>query len=78
MRSHSMNATDALHAVKLIHTIIWAFFAGVLFFAIPVFALLSDYGPAALLSVIVLVEVLVLAFNRWHCPLAPYCRSLHQ
>jgi len=37
--------------------------------AIPIYALLGYYGPAALLSLIALVEVLVLAFNRWHCPL---------
>ena len=63
-----MNPTDALHAVKLIHTIIWSVFASCIF-AIPAFAFLGDYVPAALFSVIVLVEVLVLVFNQWQCPL---------
>jgi polyferredoxin len=54
----------------LIHTIIWAVFASCIF-AIPLFAFLGDYLVAALLSVIVLVEVLVLVFNHWTCPLTP-------
>jgi hypothetical protein len=69
-RRHSMNATNALRAVKLIHTIIWVVFVSCIF-AIPVFALLGDYLLAALLSLIVLVEVLVLVFNHWRCPLTP-------
>ena len=65
-----MNADGALRAVKLIHTIIWIVFASCIF-VIPVFALLGYYSLAALLSVFVLVEVLVLVFNHWHCPLTP-------
>jgi polyferredoxin len=65
-----MNAADALRAVKLIHTIVWIVFASCIL-VIPVFAVLGDYRLAALLSVIVLVEVLVLVFNQWQCPLTP-------
>jgi hypothetical protein len=63
-----MNTTNALRAVKLIHTIIWVVFVSCIL-AIPVFASLGDYLPAALLSLIVFVEVLVLVFNHWRCPL---------
>jgi hypothetical protein len=63
-----MNTRDALRAVKLVHTIIWVVFASCIF-AIPVFALLGGYLVAALLGLIVLVEVLVLVFNDLRCPL---------
>jgi polyferredoxin len=65
-----MKTANALRTVKLIHTIIWAIFASCIF-AIPVFAILGKYFLAALLGLIVLVEVLVLVFNRWSCPLTP-------
>jgi len=65
-----MKSLAALRTVKLIHTIIWAIFASCIF-AIPVFAMLGKYFIATLLGVIVLVEVLVLVFNRWSCPLTP-------
>lgn len=65
-----MKTAYALRTVKLIHTIIWAFFASCIF-AIPVFAVLGKLFLANLLGLIVLVEVLVLVFNRWSCPLTP-------
>lgn len=63
-----MNAIRSLRAIKLLHTLIWAFFAASVF-AIPVCALLGHYTLAALFSAVVFVEVLVLIFNRLHCPL---------
>ena len=65
-----MNATAALRMVKSIHTIVWFVFASCIL-AIPVFALRGDYLLATLLGTIVLVEVLVLVVNHWHCPLTP-------
>jgi len=65
-----MNATASLRMVKLIHTIVWFVFASCIF-AIPACALLGQYLLATLLSLIVLVEVLVLMVNHWHCPLTP-------
>jgi len=65
-----MKSLNALRTVKLIHTIIWAVFA-LCIFAIPVLAVLDKYFLAGLLGLIVLVEVLVLVFNRWSCPLTP-------
>jgi hypothetical protein len=59
-----------LRAVKLVHTAVWAGFAGCIV-AIPVLTLQGRFRPAALLALIVLGEVVVLAFNRWHCPLTP-------
>jgi hypothetical protein len=59
-----------LRAIKLLHTAVWAGFAGCIV-AIPVLALLGRFRLAAVLAVIVLGEVVVLAVNRWRCPLTP-------
>ena len=58
----------ALRTIKLVHTIIWAFFAGCIV-AIPILALLDRYAPAAVLSGIVLVEVVIIVANDRRCPL---------
>ena len=50
------------------HTAVWAFFAGCIV-AIPVAAWRGEHRAAGWLAAIVAVEVLVLAFNRWQCPL---------
>ena len=61
-------ATSALRIIKVVHTVIWAFFASCVL-AIPVSAWHGEYAYAALFIGIVFIEVLVLAFNRWRCPL---------
>jgi hypothetical protein len=58
-----------LTAIKLLHTVIWAFLAGSIL-ALPVVAALRRFRWAAILSVIVLLECLVLAVNRGRCPLS--------
>ena len=62
------DSVAVLRAVKVLHTIAWAFFAGCII-AIPVESWRGNDAAAAWLSAIVLVEVLVLVFNRWRCPL---------
>ena len=57
-----------LRAIKLIHTTVWAFFAGAIL-AIPVAAWLEQWRLATALIAIVSVECLVLAANRMRCPL---------
>ncbi len=59
-----------LKAIKLVHTIVWAGFAGCIV-AIPVLTLQGRFRLAAVLALIVLGEVVVLAVNRWRCPLTP-------
>jgi polyferredoxin len=54
--------------VKLVHTVIWAFFATCIV-AIPLVAWARRFDVAVLLMAIVGVEVLVLAANAWSCPL---------
>jgi hypothetical protein len=61
---------NRLRTIKLVHTVVWAGFAGCIV-AIPVLALQERFRPAALLALIVLGEVIVLAINRWRCPLTP-------
>jgi len=59
-----------LLVVKVLHTAVWAFFAGCIV-AIPVLAWQGRLVPAAVLCGIVFVEVLILVFNDWRCPLTP-------
>jgi hypothetical protein len=65
---HALDPRSALAAVKLVHTAVWAVFAGCILW-IPVAALSGRLWLATGLSVLVLVEVLTLALNGWRCPL---------
>lgn len=58
----------ALRAVKAIHTLAWAFFAGCIF-ALPLVAWRGDFDLALVLIGIVFFEVFVLAVNHMRCPL---------
>ncbi len=64
--------TDAGHrnlvAIRLVHTIVWAIFAGCIV-AMPVMSWLGNHHAAAWLAAIVAGEVIVLFFNRMRCPL---------
>lgn len=62
--------SERLLRVKLLHTAVWAFFAGCIL-AIPVLAWGNDLRLAAFLAAVVALEVVVLAFNDWSCPLTP-------
>ena len=57
-----------LRAIKLAHTVVWAFVAGCVV-AIPVAGLAGRLDWAAGLSAIVLAECAVLALNGMRCPL---------
>lgn len=63
-----MSPAAALRAVKALHTLVWAFFASCVL-ALQVVAWRADTKGAWLLIGVVLVEVMVLALNRWRCPL---------
>ena len=58
----------ALARIKLLHTAVWAFFAGCIL-ALPVASWLGRHRLAAGLAAVVALEVLVLALNRMRCPL---------
>jgi len=57
-----------LAAVKLLHTVVWAFFAGCIV-AIPALAWTHRYRAAAWLIGIVAVEAIIVLVNGWKCPL---------
>lgn len=57
-----------LVAIKLLHTLVWAFFAGCIL-AIPISGALGDYKAAVICFAITLGECLILAANRGRCPL---------
>jgi hypothetical protein len=63
-----MSPAAALRAVKALHTLVWAFFAGCVV-AIPSLAWRGRLGGAVVASGVVLAEVIVLALNRMRCPL---------
>ena len=57
-----------LVAIKVVRTVVWAFFVGCIW-AIPRMGWLGRFRAAWMLSVIVLGECLALAANRGRCPL---------
>ena len=57
-----------LRAVKVAHTIVWAFLVAVIL-AIPVMAWQERFTTVAWLIAIMLVETAVLVGNGWRCPL---------
>ena len=57
-----------LRTVKLAHTLIWAFIAG-LILALPWFGWTRRFGLSAFVTALVVGEGIVLAFNRGRCPL---------
>ena len=58
----------SLLAIKLLHTIAWAFFAGCIL-AIPVAAWMGRFRHVVVLVGIVLIEVGVVIANGMRCPL---------
>lgn len=62
------NRVSALVAIKLLHTVVWAIFAGAIL-GLPVTAVARRFDWAGILTALVLFECLVLALNRCSCPL---------
>ena len=55
-------------AIKLLHTVVWCFFASCIL-GVPIAAGLHMFGFAAFLAGLVLLECLVLVLNHWRCPI---------
>lgn len=64
----SRSRVSVLTAIKLLHTVIWAF-SGVCILALPLLGLANWFSWALALSVLVLAEGVVLPLNRGRCPL---------
>lgn len=63
-----MGSRGPLLVIKAAHTIIWAFFVGAIV-GMPISAYAGRFDWALIFGGIVIVEVLVLAYNQLHCPL---------
>jgi hypothetical protein len=59
---------NALVAIKLLHTAVWGLLAGCIL-ALPIAPLLHRFDWAIILTLIILAECGVLAFNKGRCPL---------
>src|SRR6185369_15629232 len=68
MNKDDMTPDASLRAIKLLHTIVWTFFAGCII-AIPILGFVRRYNQAVVLVGVVLIEVLILVANRLRCPL---------
>jgi hypothetical protein len=62
-----------LTAIKLLHTVVWAIFAGSIV-VLPLTGGLRRFRWAVILSVLVLLECGVLAVNDGRCPLSDLAR----
>ena len=63
-----MQPNSKLRAIKVIHTLVWAVFAGSIV-AIPAYAAVGNVAMARGLIGFVFLEVAVLLANRMRCPL---------
>ncbi len=63
-----MAPSRKLLLIKALHTIVWIFFVGCIA-GIPISASQGKLGLAAALIGLVCLEVIILIFNRWSCPL---------
>lgn len=58
----------ALVAIKVVHTMVWGFLVGCIL-ALPLMARAGNFRAAMSLSVVIAVEIALLAGNRGRCPL---------
>ena len=64
----SRSEDASLRTVKLVHTLVWALFAGCIV-ALPIVASLGNIRAALILIAVVGLEVVVLLINGFRCPL---------
>lgn len=64
----SPDPSTALRAIKVLHTLVWALFAGCIV-AMPIASALGNHRLAAWLGAAVCFEIAVLLVNRMACPL---------
>ena len=65
-----IQASRKLLLIKLIHTLAWGIIATCIF-AMPYFAWRHSFTIAAILAIIVMIEILTIILNHWTCPLTP-------
>ena len=72
-----LSHASVLHRLKLLHTLVWAFFVTCIV-AIPLAAWREAYTLAAVLSGLVWIESAVLAMNHWRCPITDVAGNFTQ
>ncbi len=70
----AVNSEQKLHSIKIFHTAVWIFFV-VCIVGIPLFAWFGMFRTSFLMIAIVMVEVIILAFNKMRCPLTDVAAS---
>jgi hypothetical protein len=68
MGKASEDETGVLTAIKVLHTVVWALLAAAIV-ALPFLAGRGAFRGAAILSVMILIEGVVLLANGWRCPM---------
>jgi hypothetical protein len=68
MGTASEGENGMLTAIKVLHTVVWALLAGAIV-ALPFLAAQGAFRGAAILSIVILIEIIVLLANGWRCPL---------
>ena len=68
MHAFSVGTRMSLRTIKVVHTIVWAFFVACIA-AIPVMAAVGNHAASLVFVMLVTVEVMVLALNGGRCPL---------
>ena len=68
MHAARLKPALSLRAIKMLHTVVWAFFAAAIL-AIPLAAWRGEFNWVAGLTGLVAIEVAILAFNHMRCPL---------
>lgn len=63
-----MKPSNIIRSIRLIHTLIWVFFAGCIA-AIPLYSRAGRFYVSFVLIGVVFIECLVIVFNRGRCPL---------
>lgn len=64
----ALSPVATLRAIRVLHTTVWAFFVAAIV-AVPLAAWYRRFDLFVAFTAIVLVEVIVLVFNRLRCPL---------
>jgi hypothetical protein len=74
-RTNVPSSLSKLRIIKVAHTAVWAGMVSCIL-GIPAAAWRGSFSTAAALAGVVLLEVLVLAFNKGVCPLTPMAARL--
>ena len=64
----SEDEAGMLTTIKALHTVVWALLAGAIV-VLPFLAVKGAFRWAAILSVVILIEIAVLLANGWRCPM---------